>query len=276
MKIAFGSDLHFDFTRSNYSKEFRKYQGKEGVYPFTEKYLSHWVEDDYDILLLAGDIDRWDWALYWAHAFQVLKSKPVGIIFGNHEFYSCNYDNVLVKARELADKLGVHYFHDEVSNIDGVDIFGSTLWTDFRIMGPVYEYTMRKSAENGMSDYKYVRIGNYRKLTVTDTILMHVNAKIQLEKALANGVDVVLTHHAPSAQSLEDQYRNDFLSGSFASNLEDIILEYQPKIWIHGHLHNPTEYSIDKTTVFSNTRGYEDFEATADINTFRMKTIEYY
>lgn len=51
---------------------------------------------------------------------------------------------------------------------------------------------------------------------------------------------VVVTHHAPSGQSISPEFKDDPLSGCYASNLEDLIVETQPAVWIHGHVHHKT------------------------------------
>lgn len=37
------------------------------------------------------------------------------------------------------------------------------------------------------------------------------------------------------------------LTTGFASNLEDLIIKYQPELWIHGHVHDAVDYSLGKT-----------------------------
>jgi Icc-related predicted phosphoesterase len=71
---------------------------------------------------------------------------------------------------------------------------------------------------------------------------------------------IVVTHHAPSIKSNVDQYRSDRLSAAFASNMEDFILEHQPRLWIHGHTHESFDYQIGKTRVVCNPRGYAPIE----------------
>jgi hypothetical protein len=67
---------------------------------------------------------------------------------------------------------------------------------------------------------------------------------------------IVVTHHAPSIKSIADRYRADPVSAAFASNMDDFILEHQPRLWIHGHTHESFDYKIGKTRVVCNPRGY--------------------
>jgi predicted phosphodiesterase len=71
---------------------------------------------------------------------------------------------------------------------------------------------------------------------------------------------IVVTHHAPSIKSIADRYRADPVSAAFASNMDDFILEHQPRLWIHGHTHESFDYKIGKTRVVCNPRGYASTE----------------
>ena len=58
---------------------------------------------------------------------------------------------------------------------------------------------------------------------------------------------VVVTHHAPSIHSIVDRYKLDPVSTALASNLDELILEYQLRIYIHGHTHeNLTTGSVKR------------------------------
>jgi len=55
-------------------------------------------------------------------------------------------------------------------------------------------------------------------------------------------------------------------SAAFASNMEDLIFETGPDLWVHGHIHDSSDYRIGKTRVICNPRGYAhepnpDFDA---------------
>jgi Icc-related predicted phosphoesterase len=69
---------------------------------------------------------------------------------------------------------------------------------------------------------------------------------------------IVVTHHAPSLQSVPSERRLDPESCGYASSLEDLILEAQPRLWMHGHVHRSADYSLSGTRVLANPRGYPD------------------
>jgi Icc-related predicted phosphoesterase len=46
------------------------------------------------------------------------------------------------------------------------------------------------------------------------------------------------------------------VSVAFASNLDELILENQQRVWIHGHTHESFDYRIGETRMVSNSRDY--------------------
>jgi hypothetical protein len=90
-----------------------------------------------------------------------------------------------------------------------------------------------------MNDYKVIRIGsNYRKLNPDDTLKFHKKSKQFLIERLEQFKDTktwVLTHHAPSYQSVHPKYRSSGIAnGAFVSDLDDLILDNpQIKCWSH-------------------------------------------
>jgi Icc-related predicted phosphoesterase len=77
-----------------------------------------------------------------------------------------------------------------------------------------------------------------------------------------SGPTVVITHHAPSMRSNPLRFAGSPISGAFYTHLDDLIEETQPVLWIHGHMHNSSDYRIGKTRVVCNPYGI----AWEDIN----------
>ena len=68
--------------------------------------------------------------------------------------------------------------------------------------------------------------------------------------------NIVVTHHAPGPKSIPEEYKDDILSSAYASNLEPMILQYEPQFWIHGHIHTPVKYELGRTRIICNPVGY--------------------
>lgn len=118
-----------------------------------------------------------------------------------------------------------------------------------------------------MNDYRYIRYGTindpYRsKLTPEDTVLLfHKNVDF-ITKELDKYVDTeynicIITHHAPSFESVPDRYKEDKLSHAYYSSLESLIMTYNPDIWCHGHIHDAKDYIIGTTRILCNPYGYQ-------------------
>ncbi len=71
-----------------------------------------------------------------------------------------------------------------------------------------------------------------------------------------NGPTVVVMHYAPHHGSISRQLFVSPLNPAFASDLSGMILGYQPRLWIHGHMHNPARYMVGETEIVCNPRGY--------------------
>ena len=69
---------------------------------------------------------------------------------------------------------------------------------------------------------------------------------------------VVVSHHAPSARSLDPRCADDPVDAGYASALEPLIEHLQPVAWIHGHVHRSVDYVVASTRVVCNPRGYAD------------------
>lgn len=220
-------------------------------------------ETNADIIILAGDIDVKLRAIPWALNF----NKPVIYVAGNHEFYGMQIEEVKSKLHALSQNTNIHFLDDEEVIIDGVRFLGGTLWTDYKLFGNPEIASL--NAQFGMSDFRVIRIGSqYRKFLPMDAFALHnktVSFLTQKLKEPFEGKTVIVTHHAPSLQSVEECYLHDPFTPSYASNLEHLMGDLV-SLWIHGHMHHSNDYTINGTRVVSNPRGYQYPEQTCSEN----------
>lgn len=188
-------------------------------------------------------------------------------INGNHEFYSYNYEGTWNVLKENLP-YGIHLMENSVVKISDWVFIGSTFWTDFR-NGNALE--MMEAAQC-MNDYKTIRITpKYRKMNPDDTYGFHQKSKQFLLDQLElfkNQKIWVLTHHAPSYQSVHEKFkRNGIANGAYVSDLDDLILDH-PEIlyWSHGHTHESFDYMIGKCRVICNPLGYYPFEVNPNFD----------
>lgn len=132
------------------------------------------------------------------------------------------------------------------------------MWTDFELFGDpkIAGY----ACQQNMNDFRLIRVDpGYSKLRSIDVHRIHYRSLNWLRKSLKESevkTNVVITHHAPSPKSIPVQFKNELVSAGYASNLEDFIVETNPAIWIHGHVHEPFDYYIGQTRIICNPHGY--------------------
>ena len=284
MRIHLVSDLHFEFQR------WRR------AWPLSSV--------DADVHVLAGDIGIGLEGIQWAlTAF----SKPVIYVMGNHEYYGQRpMVELLAKARQKTAGTHVHLLENESVVIDSVRFIGCTLWTDFCLFGDARQIEMMEAAGDAMTDYSAIyvhkkgirqtngsmfEIGMNRltgdRMTPQTALEMHIVSRqfIELELGRQPAPEtfpipwtrtVVVTHHAPSATSLQAEETDAPLSAAYASQLDDLVA--RSDLWLHGHVHAIRDYRIgtdEGGRVVVNARGYKDFGSGAGnlFNPFRTIDI---
>ncbi|MGF1525710.1 MAG: metallophosphoesterase [Candidatus Competibacterales bacterium] len=217
---------------------------------------------DADVVILAGDIHTKGRGLAWAAA---TFAQPVIYVLGNHEYYGKAIPKHVVDLKYAAQNTNVHVLERDVVVIDGVAFLGCTLWTDYRLFGD--PRMAGHHASERLNDFRRIRVSpDYRRWRSLDAAVVHEKSRRWLRDSLAAiswDKRVVVTHHAPSPQSLHPAERPLLLSAAYASNLEAWIAESDIDLWVHGHTHYPCRYAIGATTVVSNPKGYPDQGDTA-------------
>lgn len=67
---------------------------------------------------------------------------------------------------------------------------------------------------------------------------------------------MVVTHHAPSLHSVPPRFAGSALNVNFVSDAEHLVGRERACVWVHGHLHDSSNYEINGTRVLCNPRGY--------------------
>jgi predicted phosphodiesterase len=217
---------------------------------------------DYDLVILAGDIHSKARMVDWAkRSF----SKPVIAVPGNHDYWGSAIDHAITKMEESSVGSNVTLLHNKTIIIDGVRFVGGTLWTDFSLYGnqPLSALT----ASGRMRDFQKIRGPRFSRFTTKIWLAEHFKTKSFIHNVLEtpfDGKTVVVTHHTPCELSIEDRYKGDALSPSYASNLAEMAM--MSDVWIHGHVHSSNDYLLNTTRVISNPRGYVGVELNPNFN----------
>lgn len=261
MKLQILSDLHREFDRATRWSSAPRFD----VIPDIAA----------DVILLTGDIDIGLTGLRWAVAEAERLRRPILYVFGNHEYYGQAMPRLLQKGRTLVAGTGVHLLERDALLLHGVRFLGCTLWTDFALFGHAPRAML--AAGVAMTDFRRVRVSpDYRRLHPRDLLAEHRASIAWLRARLAEPnapPTVIVTHHAPSARSVPEAYRDDPLSPAYASDLEALM--GPPVIaWVHGHVHTPMDYSVKGTRVLCNPRGYYPDDLAVGFDASRTLEID--
>jgi predicted phosphodiesterase len=213
---------------------------------------------DADVIVLAGDIARPREAIAWASRF----TQPVLYVAGNHEFYGASLAGTRALLHELCAGTRMHFLDDEEVTLDGVRFLGSTLWTDFALLGPGAARESGIAAATAfMRDFQRIRLADDADtlLTPEHWTELHRRHAGWLEQRLAQaheGPTVVITHHAPSPRSIHPRFAGSPVNASFVSDAERLMGRDRVQLWIHGHTHDSFDYEVAGTRVVCNPRGY--------------------
>jgi Icc-related predicted phosphoesterase len=222
----------------------------------------------FDIVVVAGDVDTpgtsaVDRLADW------FPGTPVVYVLGNHDYYVPHGADpftayqMRLRAQARGVERGVHVLCESSVVLHGVNFTGDTFWTDLRL-GTMGQGHAWNTARRGMNDYRHIRrreTGRHHNLRPEDTAAWHRSAVSWLDVATQNndGPTVVVTHHAPSARSLDNPHMD--LRWCYASEHDNLVERSGAALWIHGHLHNAVDYMIGGTRVVSNPRGHGDEQA---------------
>lgn len=234
MKFALMSDLHLEFRIGNIEVDFRV-----DTYP------------DADVLLLAGDI----LTLHDTQESEVInlfiqlkeKYKTVIAIAGNHEHYHSTISETKVWLKRFYDQFGIILLDNSKIIIDNITIIGSTLWSDTTLAN-------KELLTRSIADYQVIK-GE----TVDSLCKLHKESiKYIINNVVSNCV--IMTHHAPSYKSVSSQFEGSPINPAFYTDLDHELRDISNILnnikWIHGHMHNRSQYSIGNVDIFCEPMGY--------------------
>ena len=218
-----------------------------------------------DVLVLAGDIctassfvfrSESEYAARYLNFFQkcVESYKKVFYVMGNHEHYNGFFQETESILREHLPE-GITLLHNQSEYYDGWHFVGATLWTNFMDED---EESMEVCGKM-LNEYGYVFHEDGRsRITPKDTLQENKNTVTWLKQCLPTlrGPVMVISHHPPSFESIEEDYVSSDTIGAYASNQEALLQRENVKVWVHGHVHGSQSYYLHGTHVVCNPRGY--------------------
>ena len=238
-----------------------------------------------DVLVLAGDIGSYQSGSQLAgddfglERFSPVMGWPTPVLFvpGNHEYDMLDFDVTHERLRQACARLGITWLEREIVTISGqsggppVRFVGTTLWSDFDALGPTGAEAIASPtalSQQLKARDKAFRAANFylRKAGVTRRGEPMLASQVRdqalvcqawLRDALAQpfaGSTVVVTHFAPSLKSADPRYGLTPGTAGFCNALDDLLPN--AGLWLHGHLHAPSDYVAGGCRVVANPLGY--------------------
>lgn len=205
------------------------------------------IMTDADVLVLAGDIASLAHSeLAWTRArleeFRNMYRRTI-YVPGNHEFYGTGIYEGTQALLALEKTVGIDVLvPGKVVEIGGHRFHGGTMWQPH--YGRFYEAAQQISDSWCIDDF------HTEASPCFDLLMEH------LRKECRPG-DIVVTHHAPSWGSLDQQWVGHPANRFFITpEAETLMIKTQPSLWVHGHVHSTWDYSVGPTRVVANPLGY--------------------
>jgi hypothetical protein len=236
-----------------------------------------------DVLVLAGDVGSYQGGSQLMDAdfglarFSPRHGWPVPVLFvpGNHEYDALDFDQAHSRLRETCERLGITFLERGIVRTDTllphssapVRFIGTTLWSDFDALA-MDPAALKSTTELLQLRDKAFRAANfYLRKAGTSRYGQAMLAEQVREQALVcqawlrealatpfEGETVVITHFAPSLQSADPRYGLTPGTAGFCNALDALLP--QARLWLHGHLHCPSDYVKNGCRVVANPLGY--------------------
>lgn len=252
MRIQLASDLHLEFLA-------RQFPGETLIRPAHQA----------DVLVLAGDVG------HAADAIALFADWPVPVLYvlGNHEFYGGCIETVRAELAGATAGTSVRVLERDVVDFGGVRFLGCTLWTNYRLRSNRTQRHLMEHAALRLNDHRLVQIRPGEQFTPEHALNDHEASRVWLAQQLSEpyeGKTVVVTHHAPHALSVHPRYAGDPMNAAFASELPELL--QMADVWLHGHVHDSFDYTVEGCRVVANPRGYaRNAGAARDVGTLRFE-----
>lgn len=232
MKLHLMSDLHLDHDKKS-----------------DDAFLASLVpQPDVDALVLAGDwysVCRPDaTATLFARLLELY--DQILVVPGNHEMWRSSPDEA---NKAIVDAIGsstrIHAFIEPgYKTIKGQEFFGGTLW-------------YRKPQRRQQQDFVDMdQINCPREWFFEQQRLFQVGLYEGFPEGKTLEDTIVISHHLPSPQSTPLKFKGTSSDHFFMCNMSGAIMDRKPKLWVHGHTHEPCDYVMGSTRVVCHPRGY--------------------
>jgi predicted phosphodiesterase len=237
-----------------------------------------------------------DWGLQRFSPLPQYAGWPVPVLFvpGNHEYDALDVDVAHQRLRSTCERLGITWLERETRVLDGVRFVGTTLWSDFDALGGVglkpvkTTRTTRQGARSAFAarevsplvtdplahalkqrekgfraaNFYLSKMAGQRQGRLFDAEAVRALA-LECQCWLRNALDqpfdgrtVVVTHFAPTLHSADPRYGLSPGTAGFCNGLDHLLP--MADLWLHGHLHCPTDVQVGRCRIVANPLGYAE------------------
>lgn len=219
------SDLHTNFHRDG---------GKsliDGLY-----------DKNVDIAVIVGDLSVVVNNLLQDNIKRLCNKFPeVVFVAGNHEYYHSSLVRVDDILGDIESKTSnFTWLNNSRVVVDGIPFIGATLWF------PASPTTFAN--ERFLNDFNCILDAPHIYDRYIDTV--------DFFESNMQENDIVVTHHMPTHKSVVPRYKASKLNCFFACDLDEMIKDKKPKVWLHGHAHQSIDYMYHSTHIACNPFGY--------------------
>lgn len=186
---------------------------------------------DAALVLLAGNIDRGAGGIAWAATS--FAGRPVLYVAGTEEHLGA--PSVEASAAGLAAAAAQT---ENVRFLEGTELQFHVADRCLRVLGGTLGAENAEDAAGGQAE-RHRRMLEWLAARLTQPF---------------SGTTIVLTHYAPSLQSLPPHRRGDPAAAGAVNDLDALITRTQPALWVHGHTHHDADYRIGESRIVSHQR----------------------
>jgi Calcineurin-like phosphoesterase len=237
-----------------------------------------------------------DWGLRRFSPLPQYAGWPVPVLFvpGNHEYDALDLDEAHPRLRATCERLGIDWLERETRLLSGVRFVGTTLWSDYDALAhvpPKPAQAPRASRQGAHSvfaaptaatlaadplthglrqrekafraaNFHLTKMASQRHGRLFDAEAMRnlaLDCQRWLRHALEQPFDgrtVVVTHFAPTLHSADPRYGLSPGTAGFCNGLDELLP--LADLWLHGHLHCPTDVQVGGCRIVANPLGYAD------------------
>ena len=209
---------------------------------------------DADVIIFPGDLCESQKIIDELRFIDGMTNSHVIFVPGNHEYYGSTkeyIDSVFEKEKFK----NITILNNDTIEIGSVVFIGSTGWWDFNIRTNHIRYM---NDFNSIFDILQNAYGTKWGSNCRDFMTRTLN-NIPVDKKI-----VCATHNVPSHKLIPNQYKDDPYNDLFANRWDDILNDFDIKLWVCGHTHSYFDEIISGTRCVCNPYGYKIYREHVD------------